>query len=394
MEGNYTDYASDNWFAAFNPSDNLPSLAVGRIPGSSSRLITQYVNKVLAYESGAARPTDSGAKVLDVIADSDQYGGENFTQRVQALSRSIAGWNNSLQTTQILRSQLGDLQMKSKIIDAFNSGNILIHYLGHGAESLWADGAIFQNSDADALTNPKLPIVVAMNCLNGYFYDANPAYQSLADRLLFNPDGGAIAMWASTSLSNPDVQQPLQNNFYQKVATQPGIRLGDAILAAKVLTGWSSGNDEVMSSWTLLGDPMIQIRTPSAQTVRATTSVTAAPATPTAAKDSTDNSLGASHSGGGLFGCGTTSGPQDPPSSGGLMIVGLTLLMMYLHTHNTRRGFAGLGKHRLFRFFGRHAVTLRIAFKEFCIQELFDSFQYFYLRRIDLQGKLVQTVTR
>lgn len=261
--GHYLDYANDNWFVTLGDTPDVPTLAVGRIPGRSVAAIGTYVAKVLAYESDAARPTGSAAAKLTLISDSDQTGGEHFDQRSADLAQQVTGWNSSLHVTRLSRDKLGDAATKQGILQAFSSGSAIIHYMGHGAEDRWADSTIFMNADADALTNTKLPFVVAMNCLNGYFYDPQATYQSLADRLLFNRKGGAIAVWASTSLTPPDLQTPFQLALYNVIADNPGIRLGDAVRIAKISGGINTGTAEVVGSWTLLGDPMVQMKIPA-----------------------------------------------------------------------------------------------------------------------------------
>ena len=43
-----------------------------------------------------------------------------------------------------------------------------------------------------------------MTCLNGYFHDTT--FPSLAEQLLANPQGGAVAVWASSTLTLPAPQ--------------------------------------------------------------------------------------------------------------------------------------------------------------------------------------------
>ena len=268
LKGYFLDYASDNWFVSFNANDSLPALAIGRIPGATPELIATYVNKVLGYESGALRPLANAPAQMSLISDRDQYGGEKFSSTATALSAQIGNWNSALKVSQIQRDSLSDTQLRAGIFNAFSSGPTLIHYLGHGAENEWAGSNIFTNADADTLSNQKLPIVVSMSCLNGFYYEADPTspvFQSLSDRLLFNPNGGAAAMWVSTSFSNPQSQLPYQSALYQILAKNPGIRLGDAILQAKLQGGYSTDRAEVINSWTLLGDPMLQVNFPAPQ---------------------------------------------------------------------------------------------------------------------------------
>ncbi len=316
LPGLFLDYASDNWFVAWNSADRLPNLAIGRIPGNTPDLVTHYVNKVLAYEAGISKPAGNAAARITAIADIEQLGGEKFENKVFALNQQIPSWNSSLNVQPLLRSNFTDAQFKQQIKNAFNSGSIMIHYFGHGAEDRWASGAVFTNSDADQLSNSQLPIVIAMNCLNGYYYDSDPNYQSLSDRLLFNEKGGAVAVWASTSLTNPASQSPYQEKIYEIISKNPGIRLGEAIRRAKVEAGWNWGTDEVVNSWNLLGDPMISVAIP-------------APTPPQENKKDT----------GGIFGCGTiqSQGSSGSSGAGSAAELGLLLLVSFIATRRNKK---------------------------------------------------------
>ena len=58
-------------------------------------------------------------------------------------------------------------------------------------------------ADVPALTNgSRLPLVVALTCLNGMFQSLFPE-ESLAEALVRAPNGGAVGVWASSGLTSP-----------------------------------------------------------------------------------------------------------------------------------------------------------------------------------------------
>ncbi len=92
-----------------------------------------------------------------------------------------------------------------------------------------------------------------MNCLNGYFQDVFT--ESLAESLLLSPNGGAVAVWASSGLTSPDPQFQMDKVF-TAAAFMPGERLGDAIQTAK-----SAITDaDVRRTFILFGDPMVKLK--------------------------------------------------------------------------------------------------------------------------------------
>jgi len=97
--------------------------------------------------------------------------------------------------------------------------------------------------------------VVSMTCLNGYFQD--PTLDSLGEALLKAPTGGAVAVWASSALTPPQVQVTMNEAALRAIFTSPERpRLGDAVLAAKRATG----DRELRQTWVLLGDPTMRVQ--------------------------------------------------------------------------------------------------------------------------------------
>src|SRR5207253_7865011 len=91
----------------------------------------------------------------------------------------------------------------------------LVNYSGHGNVDVWTGAPIFNNSDAIALTNGhKLPLVVVMDCLNGYF--VAPNLDCIGESLLKAPNGGAVASFVSSGLTIPDGQHAMGQRLFQR----------------------------------------------------------------------------------------------------------------------------------------------------------------------------------
>ena len=140
------------------------------------------------------------------------------------------------------------------VIDAFNSGALLTNYVGHGSVEIWSND-VFSSTAAAALTNgDKLPFVVTMNCLNGYFHDL--FQESLGEALLKNGSGGAIGAWASSALTSPDQQLKVNLALYRQLFGGGTTTIGDAILKAKEETT----DIDVRRTWILFGDPTLKLQ--------------------------------------------------------------------------------------------------------------------------------------
>src|SRR5260370_41695128 len=94
----------------------------------------------------------------------------------------------SMNVQRVYRQQAGsDAAQHNDIISKFNAGPALVNYSGHGNVNVWA-GPVFSSDDAMALTNgSRLPFVVVMDCLNGFFSD--PVLACIAESLLKSPNG-------------------------------------------------------------------------------------------------------------------------------------------------------------------------------------------------------------
>jgi hypothetical protein len=141
------------------------------------------------------------------------------------------------------------------IVAALNQGQLLVNYVGHGSVEVWSGTSVFTSADASALTNGnRLPFAVVMNCLNGYFQDVYS--YSLAEALLGAPNGGAMAVWASSTLAEPDGQEVMNRELFRQLFGNPSLTIGEAVNRAKQATS----DAEVRKSWILFGDPSMRLQ--------------------------------------------------------------------------------------------------------------------------------------
>ncbi len=240
----FLESATDDWFADFN-EDSISDIAVGRLPACNQAEADTMVGKILAYEKAA--PSKEVLMVSD-INDVYDFEGEN-----QDLVSLLPPESN---VTFVKRSQMSDSQARTAIMENFNRGPRIVNYAGHGSVNLWR-GNLFSNTDAMNLHNMEgLPMVITMNCLNGYFQD--PVMQGLSESLLKAPQGGAVAAWGSSALTFASAQAPVNQEFYRLVFMNPGsgITIGEAAMRAKAMTD----DVDVRSSWILFGDPTMRLK--------------------------------------------------------------------------------------------------------------------------------------
>jgi hypothetical protein len=251
IETSFLWTASDPSYAAVNGDDPLPDLAIGRLPAASLVEAQSMVEKIVAYEREG---TTLGGPVALVADDPDRAG--DFERDAEALASGVLSSRNP---RRIFLRSLGTADSRAAIRDAFDEGGSLLSYLGHGGIHLWADERLLETGDvASFAPQPRQPIVLTMNCLNGYFHF--PYFNSLAEELVKARDRGAIAAFSPSGLSLNGPAHRLHEVLLGELVSGRHARLGDAILAAQAAYAETGAFPELLRIYHLLGDPALRLR--------------------------------------------------------------------------------------------------------------------------------------
>lgn len=246
----YTESGSDDALADFN-DDGLTEIAIGRIPAKNAAYVTQQLGKVTAFEQSLAQ---NGLEQRGALFASDVPNGYDFASLSDRVRQQLP------QSVTSVAVNLTESDAQSHLLSEMNSGRFIVNYSGHGTTADWSDpnSGFFNKSIAAQLSNNNLSIFTMLTCLNGFFINPNQSASGdgLAETLL-TAQKGAVATWASTGLTTPDVQEIMATRFYQQLGAGNFTRLGDLIKDAK--TEISYGRD-VRLSWVLLGDPTLKVR--------------------------------------------------------------------------------------------------------------------------------------
>ena len=242
--------ASDDWFSDFNGT-GFATMATGRLPGRTPADIQSMVGKIINYSSA---PPASWTNNSMLVADVNDPG-TNFSQAAQALQKLLP---KTMNVSDVFAGTLGVGAAHQQLLAGINSGQLLVNYNGHGSIEIWGSGLFDDTAAATLVNGNKLPLVVAMNCLNGFFHDVYT--QSLAEALMLAPNGGSVAVWASSGLTAPDPQFQMDQALVKTLFNQPSITVGDAVLFAKS----SIADPDVRKTFILFGDPLMQLKQPNA----------------------------------------------------------------------------------------------------------------------------------
>lgn len=239
--------ADDDWFGDLD-GDGETDLAIGRLPVRTADEAATVVSKIIGYDSAPGDGAWTQSLSLVAGVGGDDFDFEAASDDLEALLPA------GLNTDRISLGQLGADAAHAAVMNAFDEGRLIINYNGHGSQTIW-DGGLLNSSDIAGMTNgDHLPLVMSMNCLNGFFQDL---YQdSLAETMLKAPAGGAVAVWASSALTDPLGQAKLNEALYQRIFDGSHPALGDAMLEAKA----EITDPYVRDSWIFFGDPSMKLK--------------------------------------------------------------------------------------------------------------------------------------
>lgn len=224
--------------------DMRPDLAVGRWPVHTSEETADLVRRTLAYEQAIA-----SRRAL--------FAADGTESQFAAMAGQLAA-----------DAQLPDDEVAiltgppaSEVAAAWNEGNWLATYIGHGSIGRWGKNDVFDLEAVSSLEAETPPIVLQLTCLTGLF--THPAETSLSEALLSHPQGPVLLV-AATSLTLSSHQEPFAAALLQQMQDPAVARIGDAFQAAKLTLDIDQvdGLREISDTFILFGDPSAHIVRP------------------------------------------------------------------------------------------------------------------------------------
>ena len=231
--------------------DGVPDVAVGRIPATTAAQLSGYVAKLKAYEADAG---DWRRRAILAADDPDASG--DFSAGAERLAATLP---QDVAADRVYAGSLGATAARSRLLQSLAQGAVAAAYIGHAGVQQLADEGLLTSADVPALrTAPRLPVFLALTCVAGYI--SLPGGECIAETLVNQPDGGAVAVLApSTSEADPDSvaygAQVLTGLFASRAT-----RIGPVVQKAAADFAAGGGPRLVVSTYNLLGDPATEVR--------------------------------------------------------------------------------------------------------------------------------------
>lgn len=242
---------ADGLLADIQGDDEVPDLAMGRLPVQSVGQFNAYLAKLQAYETAGPQAWHGRAVFAADNVDSD-----NFTATSQQLAAEAAA-RYATELTSLDMSSLAEV--RTAIRAAFTNGSAIVHYTGHGSYRQLATENLFHYTDVTSLANPPVPLFAAMTCYIGRF-DLHDQ-RCLAEALVLQPAGGALAVYSASGFSYDFAAAPFGRELHRLHAVEHADTIGPALLRTRRSFGALSGlQADAVRTYNLLGDPALKLK--------------------------------------------------------------------------------------------------------------------------------------
>ncbi|MEZ5047989.1 MAG: C25 family cysteine peptidase [Chitinophagaceae bacterium] len=250
--------ASDNYFVTVSGDDNLPDLAIGRLPVVEPEDVTAIVDKTIRYiDHPEVGPWRSEA----LLVTNEQRG---FQRQSNRLALQLADSGISAEKIYPSSNETSNDQNTRRLVDSFDEGELIVHFLGHGGRYIWRTGPpdlaknhdLFTLDDLSGLApSSRLPIVLSMTCYSAPF--DHPSADSIGEKLIRLDQRGAIAVIAASWRNSPS---PAWGRVLATELRQRNSTIGEALMRAK----HQIRSTQFIETYNLLGDPAVPVALPAA----------------------------------------------------------------------------------------------------------------------------------
>ncbi len=273
--GTFYSHATDDRLASFNGI--IPEMALGRYPARSTQEVTNFVEKIITFETGM--PPGLWKQRITLIADDparpekeahELFIGKSHTLNSERLTKSIPDFMEIKKLYMVDYPEVSDgsifgvikPEATQALFDQIAAGTALINFIGHGNPTQWAQEKLLiinenRNDIQSMHAEMKLPIWIAGTCNWGQFDQIGS--ESFAEELIRTSMDAASAIITTTRGITISSNIYYLEKIFKAFFPNGGItdtNLGMALQSVK--TGGSDGE-----LFHLFGDPAMKLPLPS-----------------------------------------------------------------------------------------------------------------------------------
>lgn len=230
--------ASDNQLST-EPGNEIPQTPIGRLSVITGDEIGIYLNKVIQYEQAQAFSSPLLAdkawmkNIVHLVGSSNPNLEAILLNYMTNYKRIITDTFYGAQVHTFSKTSSETVQQitNARIYELFNEGISVLTYFGHSS----AQTLEFNLDNPENYNNPgKYPIMIAMGCNAGNFYNFNltrlQVKETLSERFVLANERGTVAFVASSSLGIVQFLDLLNTGVYNAIGkTHYGKSLGEAM---------------------------------------------------------------------------------------------------------------------------------------------------------------------
>lgn len=260
---NRGEAGTDFLYSLVDGEDLLPDLTVGRLSWLNPDQAEVSVDKIITYDRETA-PGDWRSRVI-YLANYHEIGefarnnaerAAHYTEPLGLASIEIINPDNTF---------LPNLTGK-RFLDALNQGALLLNFNGHGSIGTMQYVFSIQFPEWGYLSQvrngPRLPLILALSCLNGQF--AEPSFPSLSEALTLREEGGSIAYISASAQGRVAQQDLLADRLFAQFFQGGTLEFGPALDVAKVqMLAARPSFEEAAYGMQLQGDPAQRLALPA-----------------------------------------------------------------------------------------------------------------------------------
>lgn len=269
-------YTTDDYLGFLDNSsgDKLSNanmnLGIGRIPARNRSEVKAYLSKLYAYTNN----TEKGSWKNNLLFMGDDGDGNLHMQQADKLANYLESEHKEfniqkiyLDSYKLEQTATGNRypDAKRKMYELLRQGMLMVNLVGHGSNISWTTEEMITMQDIDNMLFKRIPLWITATCDFSRFDDYTT---SAGEKMLFHPQGGAIALFSTTRVvySGPNyiINEQLCRNLFDKKENNSRYTFGDIIREAKrtIVNDPAIAKSDNHLKFTLLGDPALKFNYP------------------------------------------------------------------------------------------------------------------------------------